>query len=176
MTGQLILREPPIPVEVDAYVEGVVAEVLPDEGVVVETRARVHPGHLRRRRRDARADRARRSTVPDDELTAARLDREHAGKIVVGGAHVHVRRADAARASSAWPAVVVGGFDDSDLRGAARLRPRRRDHRPEELGITLVLTEGFGRIRMAERTFDLLETLEGQAARRSAARPRSAPA
>src|SRR5207249_2815826 len=37
VTGQLILREPPIPVEMDAYVRGTVAEVLPDEGVVVET-------------------------------------------------------------------------------------------------------------------------------------------
>src|SRR6185369_11958474 len=37
VTGQLILREPPIPVEVAAFVSGVVAEVLPEEGVVVLT-------------------------------------------------------------------------------------------------------------------------------------------
>ena len=38
VSGQLILREPPIPVEVNAYVRGVVSEVLPGEGVQVETR------------------------------------------------------------------------------------------------------------------------------------------
>src|SRR5258706_67416 len=37
VTGQLILRERPIPVEVAAYVRGVVAEVLPDEGVIIQT-------------------------------------------------------------------------------------------------------------------------------------------
>ena len=37
VTGQAILREPPIPVEVDAYVDGVVKEVLPGEGVVIES-------------------------------------------------------------------------------------------------------------------------------------------
>src|SRR6267378_6046381 len=36
ISGQLILREPPIPVEVNAYVQGRVCEVLPEEGVIVE--------------------------------------------------------------------------------------------------------------------------------------------
>ena len=36
VTGQLILREPPIPVEVSAYVRGRVAEVIAGEGVVIE--------------------------------------------------------------------------------------------------------------------------------------------
>src|SRR5689334_2443346 len=39
VSGQLMLREPPIPVEVNAFVHGIVVEVMPDEGVVVETRA-----------------------------------------------------------------------------------------------------------------------------------------
>ena len=37
VTGQLIVREPPIPVEMSAYVRGTVAEVLPEEGVIVQT-------------------------------------------------------------------------------------------------------------------------------------------
>ena len=37
VSGQLILREPPLPVEVNAYVRGVVSDVLPGEGVIVET-------------------------------------------------------------------------------------------------------------------------------------------
>ncbi len=38
VTGQAILREPPIPVEVDAYVDGVVVDVHEGQGVTVETR------------------------------------------------------------------------------------------------------------------------------------------
>src|SRR5256885_14532919 len=36
-TGQVILREPPRPVELFAYLDGTVAEVLPGQGVQVET-------------------------------------------------------------------------------------------------------------------------------------------
>ncbi|MBK8233248.1 MAG: hypothetical protein IPK72_22405 [Candidatus Eisenbacteria bacterium] len=36
VTGQLILREAPIPVEVHAYFDGTVTEILPGEGVVME--------------------------------------------------------------------------------------------------------------------------------------------
>src|SRR5688572_3422768 len=39
VTGQAVLREAPIPVEVTAYLDGEVVEVLAGEGVVVETRA-----------------------------------------------------------------------------------------------------------------------------------------
>ena len=37
VTGQVILREPPIPVEVKAYTDGTVTETVPSEGVTVET-------------------------------------------------------------------------------------------------------------------------------------------
>lgn len=39
VTGQVILQEAPIPVEVNAYINGEVVELLPDEGVVVESEA-----------------------------------------------------------------------------------------------------------------------------------------
>ncbi len=37
ITGQVILREPPIPVEVIAYIDGEVVEVIKNEGVTVQT-------------------------------------------------------------------------------------------------------------------------------------------
>src|SRR5207249_9886724 len=38
ITGQVLYREPPIPVEVRAYVRGFVKEVFPREGVIVEAK------------------------------------------------------------------------------------------------------------------------------------------
>ena len=35
VTGQVVLRESPIPVEVDAYIEGKIDGVIPEEGVVI---------------------------------------------------------------------------------------------------------------------------------------------
>ena len=37
VTGQVMLREPPTPIEVIAYIDGEVVEVMPGEGVVVQT-------------------------------------------------------------------------------------------------------------------------------------------
>ena len=37
VTGQVILREPPVPVEVKAYTDGTVTATVPNEGVTVET-------------------------------------------------------------------------------------------------------------------------------------------
>src|SRR5262245_57783519 len=61
-------------------------------------------------------------------------------------------------------AVVVGGFDDRDLRQLLGRDLGVAITGAEDLGLTLVLTEGFGRIRMAERTRRLLESHEGEQA------------
>jgi len=37
-TGQVVVREPPTPVEISAYIPGKVAEIIPERGVVIETR------------------------------------------------------------------------------------------------------------------------------------------
>ena len=37
LTGQVVIREAPLPVEVDAYIEGVIDEVIEKEGVVVKS-------------------------------------------------------------------------------------------------------------------------------------------
>ena len=39
VTGQVLQRGEPIPVEVKAYIKGIIKEVIPNEGVVVETQA-----------------------------------------------------------------------------------------------------------------------------------------
>src|SRR5688572_3996599 len=44
VTGQAVLREPPVPVEVKAYIDGTVVEIIPDEGVVVEAEAALIQG------------------------------------------------------------------------------------------------------------------------------------
>ena len=39
VTGQVVLREAPIPVEMDAYISGKVKDTIPNEGVYIETDA-----------------------------------------------------------------------------------------------------------------------------------------
>ena len=60
--------------------------------------------------------------------------------------------------------IVVGGFNDKDLRDFLGYDLGVAITGSEDKGVTLVVTEGFGEIRMAERTFQLLKSLEGRQA------------
>jgi hypothetical protein len=159
VSGQLILREPPIPVEVNAYVRGVVCDVLPGEGVVVETIGAFLQG-IFGVGGETHGELAIAASGPNQELTAAMLEPGHRGKIVVGGSRVsHATLVRAKELGVA--AVVAGGFDDRDLRQLLGKDLGVAITGSEDLGFTLVLTEGFGTIPMAARTWRMLETLKG---------------
>jgi len=162
VTGQMILREPPLPVEVTAYVKGVVAEVLPEEGVVVEARGAFLQG-IFGVGGETSGPIAIAVDAPDRELTRDRLRPEHRGAVVVGGSHVSYETLAHAR-SMGVAAIVVAGFDDDDLRRLLGRDLGVAITGSEELGFTLVLTEGFGRIPMAERAWKLLLGGRGQVA------------
>lgn len=162
ITGQLILREPPIPVEVNAFVDGKVREVLPNEGVVVEANGAFLQGIFGV---GGETFGTIVLAVPDAaaDLSAEHLKPEHRGKVVVGGAYVSHATLMRAR-DLGVAAVVVGGFDDQDLRLMLGRDLGVAITGSEELGITLVLTEGFGRIAMADRAWRLLSRFAGRRA------------
>jgi hypothetical protein len=162
ITGQLILREPPIPVEVNAFVQGRVAEIIAGEGVVIETQGAFMQG-IFGVGGETWGEIAIAVTKPDDELLAAALVPAHRGKVVVGGSYVSHRTLMRARELGV-AAVVVGGFDDRDLRELLGRDLGVAITGAEELGFTLVLTEGFGRIPMAARTHRMLSGHAGQMA------------
>jgi len=162
ITGQLILREPPIPVEVNAYIQGVVVAVIPAEGVVVETEATFIQG-IFGVGGETQGEIVVVSEGPDQELRGENLSESHRGKVVVGGAYVSYETLMRAKAVEV-AAVVVGGFDDGDLRRLLGRDLGVAITGSEELGLTLILTEGFGRIRMADRSWRLLEAAAGRAA------------
>jgi len=162
VTGQLVLREPPIPVEVSAYVRGTVVEVLPDEGVIVEARGALLQGIFGVGGETWGAV-AVAVDSPEAELTPLRLRPEHRGHVVVGGALVTYEALMRARALGV-AAVVAGGIDDLDLRQLLGHDLGVAITGSEDLGLTLVLTEGFGRIRMSDRAWDLLGARAGRLA------------
>lgn len=162
VTGQMILREPPIPVEVNAYVSGVVAEVLPGEGVIVETEGAFLQG-IFGVGGETFGPLECVVSGPDEELRPSDLREEHRGRIVVGGAWVSHDTLLRAREVGV-AAVVVGGFDDADLRRLLGRDLGVAITGSEEIGFSLVITEGFGRIPMAARTWELLERRRGEVA------------
>jgi len=159
VTGQALLREPPIPVEVLAYVDGIVSAVHEQEGATIETWGAFIQGIF-----GVGGETSGKIRVVVDSpgvgLTGDNVPDKAEGEILVGGARVTMEAIDKARSAGAR-GIIAGGFDDEDLKTLLGhdLGVAITGH--ENLGITLVLTEGFGEISMAERTFELLKENEG---------------
>lgn len=162
ITGQVLLRHPPIPVTVMAYLSGEVTAVVEEEGVEVTACATFVQGifgiggETWGPLRFAVA-------APDEVLEAAKIVPDMKGAILVGGAfagHEAIRRAIAVGARG----LVVGGTHDEDLRQILGYDLGVAITGAERVGITLILTEGFGRIRMSDRTWNALHKRAGDVA------------
>ncbi|MBL7024146.1 MAG: hypothetical protein ISR87_01720 [Candidatus Marinimicrobia bacterium] len=160
ITGQVVLRDAPIPVEIDAYIRGVVAEVVPEEGVVIETEAVFIQG-IFGIGGESRGELVVVTESREDELTADMIKPEHAGKVLVGGSFISLAAYKKAL-SMKVAGVVVGGFNYFDLEEILGYTLGVAITGSEDLVTSLVLTEGYGKIRMGSRTFDLLKQHDGK--------------
>jgi hypothetical protein len=162
VTGQAVLREPPQPVEVMAYMDGIVVEEIPHEGVVVETRAALIQG-IFGLAGERHAPLTMVSQQPGQRLDAADVRLGHAGQILVGGGLLTLagmRKAIEVGAAG----VVAGGFAYQDVRELLGFDVGVAVTGTEALPTTLVVTEGFGDIAMARATFELLRRFDGAVA------------
>jgi hypothetical protein len=162
VTGQVILRQAPRPVEVLAYVDGSVVEVLPAEGVVVEARGAFIQGIFGvggecwgRLLRLARS--------PGEQVPPEAMDAACAGRILVGGSLLTYAAIDRARQCGAV-GIIGGGVHDKDLRALLGYDLGVAITGGEALGITVIVTEGFGQIDMARKTYDILVACDGREA------------
>ena len=160
VTGQVVMREAPIPVEVDAYMSGMVKEIIPDEGVIVEADAAFIQGIFG----IGGESRGTMEILVDNreqELTIDLLNESHKGKIVVGGSFVNLETYKKAL-SLQIAGIVVGGFNYYDLEEILGYTLGVAITGSEDLVTSLIVTEGFGNIRMGSRTFDLLNKENGK--------------
>lgn len=159
VTGQVILREPPIPVEVKAYTEGTITETVANEGVTVETYGTYVQG-IFGVGGETVGDLVVVVNSPTDTMNAEQILPEHKEKILVAGSLVSTDVIQKG-VDIGVNGIIAGGIDDADLRQLLGYELGVAITGSEDLGITLVITEGFGSIAMAERTFTLLKEREG---------------
>ncbi|UJS19757.1 MAG: hypothetical protein L3J18_12725 [Candidatus Brocadia sp.] len=159
VTGQILLREPPKPIQVSAYIDGTVIEIVEKEGVVMETTATLIQG-IFGVGGEAVGELVIAVNTPEDTLTADRIVPAHKDKIVVGGAFLRYDAIEKARKVGV-KGVIVGGFNDEDLKKLLGYDLGVAITGSEEIGLTLILTEGFGQIPIAQKTFDLLQSRSG---------------
>jgi hypothetical protein len=159
VTGQVIFQADPIPVEIDAYINGRVVEVFEGEGCVVQSSATLVQG-IFGLGGEVKGDLRMAVYKPTDVLDAENITEDMAGQVIVGGAYLDLsglqRAIDVGAAG-----VVTGGFDYDDIKKVLGYEVGVAITGGEDLGLTLIVTEGFGNIQMAPGTFALLRAKEG---------------
>ena len=159
VTGQVVIREAPVPVEVDAYMNGNVSEIMDKEGVVITSNAVFIQGIFgmggenRGNLRVLVNDR-------EDELNEEMITADMKGSVIVGGSYISLKAFKKA-ISVGVSAVVVGGFNYHDLKEILGYTLGVAITGSEDIGASLILTEGYGKIPMGSRSFDILKKHDG---------------
>ncbi|MBH0209731.1 MAG: hypothetical protein HP495_14675 [Nitrospira sp.] len=162
VTGQVLLREPPRLLELSAYVDGTITETIPQQGVVVQTTCSLVQG-IFGIGGETSGDIVIAVTAPDEPLMPNHLTPAMKGKVVVGGSFLSAETMKQAKAVGV-AGLVVGGIHDEDLRALLGYDLGVAITGTEQVGFTLILTEGFGTIPMAAKTFKLLSSHVGRKA------------
>jgi len=162
VTGQVLLRKPPRHIQLEAYVDGRVTEVMEGSGATIETVASFVQGIF-----GVGGERTGELVTvtkgSDDPLTADLVRPEHASKIIVGGSLIEWEALQRA-IELGVRGIIGGGFHSRYIKEWLGYELGVAITGDEDVETTLILTEGFGQIAMARRTFDLLRSCQGKKA------------
>lgn len=162
VTGQVLLREPPRPLNLFAYIDSSVVGVIEREGVVVEAVCSFIQGIF-----GVGGETSGTIEIavenPDDILSRDIIDGRFKDKIIVGGSFIDLEAIKRAKEVGV-KGIIAGGIHDKDLKGLLGYDLGVAITGREEIGLTLIITEGFGKVRMAARTFNLLSRHVGKKA------------
>lgn len=159
VSGRAIIREKPIPIDVDAYIPGKVVDIMPREGAVIETNVAFIQG-IFGVAGEAHGEIAIIVDAPGDILTADHITTDHKGKVIVGGS-IATGEALKKAVEVGVNGMIVGGIKNADLRSLIGYDIGVAITGYEDIGLTLICTEGFGKINMSNQTLNLLKTFEG---------------
>lgn len=173
-TGYVTISPDPITYELQATVRGLVMDVLPNEGVRIETPAAQIYGVVGLGNERSGVLRLL-VTDPSEPITPEKVDARSAYAIIIGGSGISaaaLRRAVQEQVRG----VIVGGIDEAELR--TFLGWASPNHWQASAGnwqfpiappgqqfdLTLVVTEGFGNHPMSSPLFELLASHDRQEA------------
>ena len=159
ITGQIILRGEQHPVNVLAFMPGKIIDVIKDQGVVISSEVSFVQGIF-----GIGGETFGKIVLacdnPETVLTPELINEEMKDSIIIGGARMTSEAIQKAISIGA-AGVISGGIDDQDLKEILGYDLGVAITGSESLGVTLIITEGFGDISMAERTFGLLKDRVG---------------
>lgn len=162
VSGQAIYREAPVPVEVKAYIAGEVTAVTPELGADISACGTMVQGIFGI---GPEVSGTVEVLVDDPTRPAAASDitPEHKGKVLIGGSLADLATMHRAIEVGA-SALIVGGIDAADLKTLLGFDLGVAITGNETVGLTIVVTEGFGELAMSARTHRLLASAAGTVA------------
>lgn len=161
-TGRILLEEPGVDVEVQAFLPGVVTACDPDRGVTVSGWASRVAGVF------GVGGETAGELVPvvgrgDATLVASALDESHAGKVLIGGAVLEAEVLGRATEIGVR-GLITGGIHDADLAAWLGREAVIADTAALQAPLTVIVIAGFGRQAIHPETFDLLRDHAGRMA------------
>lgn len=158
-TGHVGLRAPPSRLELRAYIDGVVVGIEPHRGVVIESEASFIQGIFGVGGERTGAVHVL-SLAPDAPLTVGDIPVDCAGLVLVGG---HSPTVEALQLAAQRGAVgcITGSIDDLTLQRYVGHEIGIALTGDERVSMTLIITEGFGRLCINERIVKLLSASHG---------------
>lgn len=161
-SGKVLIRPPPVSIELDAFVPGIVAQLLGNEGVSIECPSAFIQGIIGIGG-ETHGELMVKTKSSSDVLSGNDIGEECKDRVLIGGSRVDISALNKAVEVGA-KGIIVGGIEVADLNDFIGYRIGVAITGQEEKGLTLVITEGFGKMNMAEKTFKLLKSFEGKIA------------
>jgi len=159
ITGQCVVRGEQIPIEIRAYIPGKIIKVIPGEGVEVECNGALLQGIFGLG--GETHGKIKISTKKENEvLTPDLITKEDKDCILVGGSYVPLETVKKA-IEIGVKGIITGGILSQDLKELMGEEVGVAITGQEEIGITLIITEGFGSMNMSQKAFNLLKHFEG---------------
>ena len=153
VTGQMVISEHPIPINLSAYISGEVSEVLDGEGVSISSMGAMVQGII-----GIGGERVGTIEVitssSDAVIKESDIKEDMKGKIVIAGSYVDYKVFNKA-CNVGVSALISGGFDYKDLNKILGYNLGVAVTGNEDIKTTLIILEGFGKIPISNKAFNI---------------------
>ena len=153
-TGQIMISEPDLPIEINAHIDGKIIDVIENEGVLVESHGSLIQGII-----GVGGEKIGEIIFADN----INQDADYLDKIVIVKESIDKNIYDKYLAKGAI-GIVSGGFHYESLSEILGYKLGVAITGTESIKTTLIVTEGFGEVSMSDKTYNILKKHEGQIA------------